>query len=292
MLNLRFAEPHDRAPHPPADDGPDIHIWFNRRGGVVARGFQQSGSYWMAWPNLATFGFRIGDPFISAYPEPGAPHDVIWDTYRRVVLPMAMQVNGWEALHASAVMTRRGVVAFCAVSETGKSTVAFGLRRRGFPQWSDDGVVFGVSHQEILSIPLPFEVRLRPGSRTMFGEQVSQPRRPLDNNPGEQIHSDPHPLAAICLLTRAEPGNRERPRVSDVPSAAAFRAVLAHAHEFDPSDADRRARMMQAYLTLADRVPMREVTFSPDRERLDLLLDTICEGLNLELPAPTPLCAP
>jgi hypothetical protein len=292
MLKLRFAEPHERAPRPPDDEGPDVQIWLNRKGGVVAWGFRHSGLYWMAWPNLATYGFRVGESSIAAYPEPGAPVDVIWDTYRRVVLPMALQVNGWEALHASAVMTRRGVVAFCAVSETGKSTIAYGLRRRGFPQWSDDGVVFGVDHQAILSVPLPFEVRLRPGSRTMFGEHVSTPNRPLDNTPGEQIHTDPQPLAAICVLTRSESGSNDHPRISDLPPATAFRSILAHAHEFDPSDADRRARMMQAYLTLVDRVPMREVTFSPDRERLHLLLDTICEGVNLELPAPTPLCAP
>ena len=292
MLKLRFAGPAGHAPDPPSEDAPGVHVWLNKRGGVVASGFSQGGCYWMAWPRLATYGFDLNDSFITAYAEPGAPIQIIWDTYRRSVLPMAMQVRGWEALHASAVVSRHGVVAFCAVSETGKSTVAYGLRRRGFPQWSDDGVVFGVRQQEILAVPLPFEARLRPGSLAMFGESLPTPRRLADNNPGEQVHTDPQPLAAICVLTRAESGIGDRPRISDVPPAAAFTAMLTHAHEFDPSDTGRRARMMQAYLALVDRVPVREVTFAPDRERLDLLLDAICEGLGLDFPAPAPLCAP
>jgi hypothetical protein len=292
MLKLRFAGPAGHAPDPPAEDAPGVHIWLNKRGGVVATGFSQGGRYWMAWPHLATYAFDLSDSFITAYAHPGAPLQTIWDTYRRSVLPMAMQVRGWEALHASAIVSRHGVVAFCAVSETGKSTIAYGLRRRGFPQWSDDGVVFRAAHPEILTVPLPFETRLRPGSLDIFGEYPSAPQRLPDNSPGEQIHTDPQPLAAICVLTRTENGNGERPRISDVPPATAFTAMLTHAHEFDPSDSGRRARMMETYLALVDRVPVREVTFAPDREQLDFLLDAVCDGMNLEVPSPAPSCAP
>jgi hypothetical protein len=43
--------------------------------------------------------------------------------------------------------------------------------------------------------------------------------------------------------------------------------------------------MMQAYLDLVARVPIYEVTFAPDREQLNLLLDTVVAGLSLELPS-------
>ena len=133
MLKLRFAGPGAVAPDPLVERPSGVHVWLNRQGGVVARGFREAGFYWMAWPDLATYGFASGDPFITAYAVHGAPIDVIWDVYRRSVVPMALQAFGWEALHASAIVTDRGIVGFCAISETGKSTVAFGLRRRGFP---------------------------------------------------------------------------------------------------------------------------------------------------------------
>jgi hypothetical protein len=286
MLKLRFAGPTEHTPGTPAEGLPGVHVWFNKQGGVVARGFRQGGHYWMAWPRLATYRFDVRDPFITAYAEPSAPIDIIWDTYRRSVLPMAMQVRGREALHASAIVSRQGVVAFCAASETGKSTMAFGLRRRGFPQWSDDGVVFAAGTSSILSFPLPFEVRLRPGSRELLGGNLPTAIRFTQNSPGEQIHTEPLPIALICLLTRSTSSEvNPHPRVTPVSPASAFRAMLTHAHEFDPSDEGRRARMMQAYLDLVDRVPVCEVTFAPDREQLNLLLDTVVAGLSLELPS-------
>jgi hypothetical protein len=285
MLKLRFAEPTERAPGTPAEGSPGVHVWLNKHGGVVARGFRQDGHYWMAWPRLATYRFSVSDPFVTAFAEPSAPIDIIWDTYRRSVLPMAMQVRGREALHASAVVSRQGVVAFCARSETGKSTIAFGLRRRGFPQWSDDGVVFAPGATSVLSLPLPFEVRLRPGSRELLGGNVPSAIRFTQNSPGEQLHTDSLPIALICLLTRAPASEVTHPRVSVVSPASAFREMLTHAHEFDPTDEGRRARMMQAYLDLVARLPIYEVTFAPDREQLNLLLDTVVAGLSLELPS-------
>ena len=48
--------------------------------------------------------------------------------------------RGWEALHASAVLSPQGVVAFCAGSGTGKSTIARGLSERGYQLCADDAV--------------------------------------------------------------------------------------------------------------------------------------------------------
>jgi len=282
VLKLRFAEPTERAPDPDIERQARVHVWFNRQGGVVARGFRHAGSYWMAWPALATYQFSPRTPFITAHPEPGAPVDVIWDIFRRSVTPMALQVLGWEALHASAIVTAAGIVAFCAVSETGKSTIAFGLRRRGFPQWSDDGVVFK-TEEGVVAVPLPFEARLRPESQALFSGQLHGPGYE-GNSPGEQRYSEPLPIATICLLKRTAGEAGAAASVRVVSPAEAFPELLVHAHEFDPHDPERRARMMQTYLDLAALVPVLEVAFVPNRNRLDALLDTIVERLELQIP--------
>lgn len=284
MLKLRFAGSGEHAPDPDIEHPTGVHVWFNRQGGVVARGFREAGSYWMAWPHLAIYQFSSGTPHITAYPAPGAPIDVIWDVYRRSVTPMALQVLGWEALHASAIVTNRGVVAFCAVSETGKSTVAFALRRRGFPQWSDDGLVFR-TEGGVTAVPLPFEARLRPESREMFSDHEQGPGYE-GNSPGEQQFTEPLPVAAICLLKRVSGEPDDPPLVKPVAAAEAFPQLLVHAHEFDPYDPDRRARMMQTYLDLAANVPVFEVAFVPNRARLDSVLDAIVHHLSLRVPEP------
>src|SRR5437868_7089772 len=81
--------------------------------------------------------------------------------YRRAVLPMALQAHGQEVIHASAVITEDGVVAFCGRSQTGKSTVAYGLHRRGYRVWADDTLVFDASAEFVQVIPYPHRLRIR-----------------------------------------------------------------------------------------------------------------------------------
>jgi hypothetical protein len=285
MLKLRFAEPHTRAPQPPDPASPDLHVWSDPEGGVVALGFRHAGSSWMEWPSLATYRLHQDEDCITAYLKQGAAVDVVWDTYRRSVLPLAFHAHGWEALHASAIVSSRGLVVFAAVAGTGKSTLAFGLRTRGFPQWADDAVVFKVGPEGAMALPLPFSARIRAGSEHVL-RTTAPPRRPLDGNePGEQVHFDPLPIAAVCMLTRAEEiAAPESPTLTRVAPALAFRELLAHALELDPLDQPRRTKMLEAYLNVAALVPVWQVRFAPVPDRFALLLDTIVGRLGLDLP--------
>ena len=65
MLKLRFAGPGAQAPDPLIERPTGVHVWLNRQGGVVARGFREAGFHWMAWPDLATYRFAPADPFIT-----------------------------------------------------------------------------------------------------------------------------------------------------------------------------------------------------------------------------------
>src|SRR5829696_203522 len=59
-----------------------------------------------------------------------------------------------ETLHASAVVAPAGVVAFCARSATGKSTLAASLHRRGYDLWADDAVVWTPAGSRSLTFPV------------------------------------------------------------------------------------------------------------------------------------------
>jgi hypothetical protein len=76
-----------------------------------------------------------------------APSDPAALAWQRVlltrVLPNVGIARGYEALHASAVSTDRGVVAIAAASGAGKSTLARELIGRGWPLFADDSVVLG-----------------------------------------------------------------------------------------------------------------------------------------------------
>jgi hypothetical protein len=271
-LILAAADTAPPAVPPPERQG--VHVWRNKRGGVVATGFTDGGVHWMHWPYLAAYRFAPGESAITAYPAPNAPLDVLEDTYRRSVVPMALQALGYEALHASASLMPAGVVGFFAASETGKSTVAYGLAQRGFPQWGDDSLLFEPSARPFRSRRLPFDIRLRPRSSAFFDQRES-----LDE-PDAILLPEAAPIAALCLLTRGDLPAAAPVDVHVLDPVRSFSWLIAHAHCFNPHDDGRRASMLEHYLDLTALVPVYEIVFLPSLDVLPVVLDGIIDGLK------------
>jgi hypothetical protein len=270
---LVFAAAGTAPPAAPPPERPGVHVWRNKRGGVVATGFTEGGVHWMHWPYLAAYRFAPGESTITAYPAANAPLDVLEDTYRRSVVPMALQALGYEALHASASLVPAGVVGFFAASETGKSTIAYGLAQRGFPQWGDDSLLFEPSTRPFRARRLPFDIRLRPRSSAFF-DQHEPADEPITRLP------ELAPVAALCLLTRGDLPAATPVDVRALDPVRAFSWLIAHAHCFNPHDEARRASMLKHYLDLTALVPVYEIVFLPSLEVLPLVLDGIIDGLN------------
>jgi hypothetical protein len=273
--------PADAVPRAaPSPDEPGVNVWRNKRGGIVATGVSEGGVHWMHWPYLAAYSFAPGGP-ITAYPAANAPLDVLQDTYRRSVVPMALQALGYEALHASATLMPSGVVGFFAASETGKSTIAYGLSRRGFPQWGDDSLLFEPLTRPFVSRRLPFDIRLRPRSSAFFDATASR----VEVEGDDALLPDCAPVAALCLLTRAERSVDSPVDVRRLDPVRAFSWLIAHAHCFNPHDDARRATMLKHYIDLTASVPVYEVTFLASLDVLPLMLDEVERVLIPAVPA-------
>jgi hypothetical protein len=199
---------------------------------------------------------------------------------------MVLHTRDQEVMHASAVLTPRGVVALCAVAGTGKSTTAFALGRQGWPVWADDAVAFEVSEEKATAIPLPFGVRLLPEAAAFFDSDRTAedwpPNRRATDGGGA---SKPAPLAALLVLERM-PGESEggaAVRIRRLPANQAFLDVLAHAYCFGLQDVERKRSMMRRYMDLVSRAPVFEVRFRPGFETLPFVLDAIAQLLgNIE----------
>ena len=249
---------------------PDVEVWRGAGGAVVAYGAILDGQHWIEVPGVARFRFGQSSHRVIAQPHPAAGQGLVEDAYLRAVLPLALQVQGMELLHASAVCSPRGVVAFCAESGTGKSTLAAGLGERGYRPWADDALAVDTSSMPVTSVRLPFRLRLRPASTAFFGGErfsmvtrVEAPR----GNAVERV-----PVAALCLLRRTDdvtgPVSAER-----LCASAALSAVLAHAYCFSLRDPDRKRSMIRHFVRLATRVPIFEVRIESRLERLPNVLD-------------------
>jgi hypothetical protein len=261
------------APHltPPALN-PRAEVWRDNDGAVCAYGQVLGEEHWMHLPRLASFRFYPRADEVTAVVPSGIREELVLDAYRRSVLPMALQVGGREVLHASAIRTPLGVLALCGISETGKSTIAFGLSRRGHELWADDAVAFEISSGGATVLSLPFEIRLRPASAEWFEVNTAS---------GPTITDDvaTAPLAAVCVLRRND-DTGVPVVVTRLSSAAAFAAVLTHAYCFTLEDRERKRRMMSHYLGLVATVPIFDVCFQSGLANLPAILDAIEQALG------------
>jgi hypothetical protein len=257
-LHLELVRAGAKAPARPSADLAS-NTWLDADGTPAAFGGSDDVSRWLELPGVGSFRFGDGTQ-VTAFPQNGVTDETLEDAFRRIVLPLALQVHGEEVLHASAVVGPAGVVALCAVSGTGKTTVAYALSLRGHALWADDAVALRLHGTDVLARPLPFTLRLKGQSSQFFGGDI-----------GDAVHErDAGRLGAIVVLERSPRSSVER-----LGSAAAFPLVLEHAYCFDLDDEKRKRAMMASYLELVGRVPVFRARMETGLDLLASLLDLL-----------------
>jgi hypothetical protein len=260
----------------PNETGICVREWISTSGAVQARAFVGGGWNWIVWDGVATYRFRRHSGTVEAFPAEGAHPFTVKDLYRRHILPVVMQANGSEVIHASAVATDRGILAFCGDCGSGKSTVAYALGRRGFPLFADDAVIVEAGQGRVEALSIPFRPRLRPASARFFG--CDSPRLKTED---PQYETGRRALAALFVL-ESPAHDQSLPEIRQIRSLEAFRLLLWHARRFDPTDRAGRKRYLENYLEIAAIVPVFSVRFARGFERLDALLDGMLRAGGVE----------
>ena len=280
MFTLRFASRPAAAVVEVCQSGARVQTWRDVSGAVCAHGYAGPDCWAMELPGTGMFSlprrsFSEGGLTIHAFPTPEATRERVEDLYRRTVVPLFLQALGGETLHASAITTSRGAIAFCGERGAGKSTIAYGLAARGFEQHADDTLVLRVSEGSVTTEPLPFTPRLRPQSAAFFRSSDAPDTAPV-------VSSQSEPLSAVFILERDE--TLRHPQVKKLAPPQAFQALLAHAHCFEPDNPTERRRLLANYLDISTRVQVFEVAYAPGLEGLDRLLDLVLGAAGVELP--------
>lgn len=257
--------------------------WKDARDRVVGRSMTTGGYHWIWVRKVGMFRLlAAADPMIDllaeVQPEPDVPEAVVEDFYLRTVLPIALQAYGFEALHASAVeLYGEGVVALCGPSESGKSTLAYALARRGHRQISDDTLTF--EPRSMQALPLPSAARLRPESAEHYGTALKN--AVLVSREGwDAAASSPRPFVAAVFLRRGGTGQAELRRIR---GSDALKALLAEAYVFSLFDMKRKSIMVRYYLEMSHRLPVYELTYPDGLEHAPAACHVI-ESLGVELP--------
>lgn len=269
---------------PPSWDpnSPEIEVWADREGVPCAYGQLVGDESWMHVPRVGSF--LLGDDVkpTSVIAAEGAPRWLVVDTFYRTVMPTALQLHGSEVLHASAVVFGGGVLALCAHSETGKSTLAYALQERGHPLYADDAVAFEFDSGRPRLRRVPFSIRLRKPSAEHFGAPPRELTRVTGQLPPLTRSADE--FAAICVLERLpeDAGRGPVVEVKRLDPAEAFPLVLPHAYCFTLRHPTRKALMMRQYLILLRHVPVFRMRFKTGLEHLGEILSALEDAVVRE----------
>jgi hypothetical protein len=252
-----------------------VTVWCDRYGVIGALSHTIGNERWLHVLDVASFKLSLEDRTVVAFPRRDASRERIEAEFMHTVWPVLLQLGGAEVLHGSAVVGPHGVVALCALSDTGKSTLAQGLTRRGYDLLADDAIVLEIGSEIVDVFPLPFQARLRPATAEHFG---FAPNRLVDGRvrlEHERARAS-LPLAAVCLLEKvaALPGDAVT-RILRVAPADALPHLLRHAITFGYQDSERKRTMIGHYLDLASHVAIHQVVFEAGFGHLSRVLDDL-----------------
>lgn len=234
-----------------------------------------NGSGWLYLPELGYFRFSSDEESVEAFPEEGAPAQLIEEAFNRLALPMALQAAGFEVLHASAVSDGERVHVFCGASRSGKSTIAYALGQRGLEVWADDAVAFKTDEAGIIAIPLPFALRLREEVAEFYDLPADAKRR--KNEKSEALRHQPvgrRPIVSISTIERGPKATIRR-----LSPGESLPAVVYHSFYFSLEDPAVRRRMSTQFLELIATVPVFRIAVPPGLAALGEVLDELEESI-------------
>jgi hypothetical protein len=201
------------------------------------------------------------------------------------VLPLALKLQGSEAIHATAVMTAAGACAFVGAAGSGKSTLAAKFLAAGYPTLCDDCLVLAVG-DGIQACPGYPGVRLCDDAFAVFAG-VPRPdpssSRPRDKQrwrtprAAAEFATAPQPLARVYLLDRSV---RDADRVETVSTRDAFMALVRSTIRLDVTDRSMLRRETRVLEQVARTVPVRRLRLGHGL-RSSAAVDTVLRDLEL-----------
>jgi len=236
-----------------------------------------------------------GSRICCSTPE-GATDEDVAVYLRGPVLGLALRLRGLLCLHASAVSTPHGAIAFLGEAGSGKSATAAACVALGCRLLSDDVAVVDIDAGDDGNTAGHARFSVRPGyprlnvwpdvAAALFPDTAPLPRvvplgglddrwdkRYVALEPGRQFESRARPLIAIYVL--GERDSAAAVRVERLSARDAFMAVANQTYVNYALDASMRVGEFKALGAVARHLPIRRVTPQNDVMQLTSLAHAI-----------------
>lgn len=254
-----------RRGHVDAAPAERLQEWRDPGGDVWLTIDRLDGGYRLTFPGLRcrvsgdgaditfTPGERAGDPWIA--------HVLLHQ-----VLPLAVTRMDRFVVHACAVETSHGAIAFVGQSGSGKSTLAAAFCARGSRLIADDALMLQVGDTEIRAWPTADGVRLWNDIDWLV------PGAPPLSDGWDKRHV-PVALAdrpaALVRMYETTYSRGEDPEITPLPLAPFRLAVLSNLFRLDVGDRAESRRQFDRVHALLARVPSRQLAFQDGEGYMD-----------------------
>lgn len=250
-------------------------VWYDQDGKVSGIGHFVKNTYHLVWPGLVHFIIDPQQDTLVAHAPYSVGHVLIKDLFDRVAVPIYLNLRGYQVLHASAILLNKQTIAFSALAGTGKSSTVFGLSQFGYQLWADDALVFTTTSSQVISFKIPFQVRLFPDTANIIKSNYPETLGSLEPSLPNLSQS---PLAAICLLERAQPVQGQADlSLQKLHPDEAFKQVLPHAYSYRFQNMGNKQEALNNYLDLVSLVPVYKLTYATPLTEFDQYLQFIIQ---------------
>lgn len=236
------------------------------------------GCYRLFWSDAGTFDLDARRGRVSCHLIPKASATTVEEVLRGPVCSFFLVEQGFEPLHAGAVLLGGRCVAFAAAPGAGKSSLIAYLARHGARFYADDVVPLRIVRGRVRAWPGLPQLRLVPRSLRALGWSgrllwSTRWKATLSAKPAK----GPAAVARIYLLERS--AKRRSVRIESLPPRDAFVALVSHTRNIAETAAHRMRGQLQVCGWLANRVPVRQLAYPSGLRRLEEVRRAILEDL-------------
>ena len=265
-----------------------FHQWFSPDGEVWLALGRFETAYLLRFPGLADFLVLQDGKSIQCWPCPDTPAATIRHLLLDQVMPLLLSWLGRLVLHASAVSTPEGAIAFVGKTGSGKSTLASSFSEDRAAVLSDDCLLLQEEHGGLTAIPSYPGVRLWPEvADAMFEEgkplaEVAHytEKRRVNGNAGIEFCTLPAALRRVFFLAPlGEADQAAEIRIEPLSSRDAVIELVKYTYLIDVTDRQRLQQDFERLTRVAIQPLFYRLVFPHDFSLLPKVRQMILNGI-------------
>ena len=267
-----------------------FHVWRAAGGRPVVSFGREASGYLLRVHGKADFVVDLEQSSIVCWRRTRASLATVRHLLLDQVMPLVLSRDSRLVLHAAAVATPRGAVAFVGPTGSGKSTLATAVAALGFPLLCDDCLVVEPSARGFLAGSFYPGARLYPDSVRAVGMAGVPSSKVAEFSSKRRIASsrlpflgESAPLVRVFMLDGQRPRSaREALHVTRLSSRDALVALVACTFHLDVGDAVavRRGFEMQSHLVQA--TPVSNLSYPWRLNRIEETRDAVVRRIESE----------